>query len=88
VVPEQISSAVTTGKWEKFLSDMAGQKDAAERDRKSDRFMSGIRKFSIFLVEAAKNGPADVHFEKDAPRQWSRSRKSTSTKRRTPKAKA
>ena len=65
VVPEQISSAVTTGKWEKFLSDMAGQRDEAERDKKSQRFMSGIRKFSIFLVDAAKNGPANVVFEKE-----------------------
>ena len=87
VVPEQIASAVTTGKWEKFLSDMAGQRDDAERARKSDRFMSGIRKFSIFLVEAARNGPADVVFEKEAPRQWSKGKKTAPTKRRTPKAK-
>ncbi len=70
VVPEQISSAVTTGKWEKFLSDMAGQKDEAERDRKSQRFMSGIRKFSIFLVDAAKNGRRDVVFEKEPAGAW------------------
>ena len=69
VVPEQIASAVTTGKWEKFLSDMAGQQDEAERARKSERFMSGIRKFSVFLVDAAKNGPADVHFERETPRK-------------------
>ena len=66
VVPEQIASAVTTGKWEKFLSDMAGQKDEAARDAKSERFMEGIRRFSVFLVDAAKNGPA-VQFEKEAP---------------------
>ena len=68
VVPEQIASAVTTGKWEKFLSDMAAQQDAPTRDQKSARFMSGIRKFSIFLVDAAKNGPAGVHFEKETPK--------------------
>ena len=67
VVPEQIASAVTTGKWEKFLSDMAAQKDAAAREQKSARFMSGIRKFSVFLVDAAKNAPADVRFEREAP---------------------
>jgi len=67
VVPEQIASAVTTGKWEKFLSDMAGQKDEAARAAKSDRFMNGIRRFSVFLVEAAKNGPS-VRFEKDTPK--------------------
>jgi len=67
VVPEQIASAVTTGKWEKFLSDMAGQKDEAARAAKSDRFMNGIRRFSVFLVEAAQNGPR-VQFEKDTPK--------------------
>ena len=58
VVPEQIASAVTTGKWEKFLSDMAAQKDEAARDQKSARFMDGIRRFSAFLVDAAQHGPA------------------------------
>ena len=58
---------MTTGKWEKFLSDMAVQRDEAERTAKSERFMSGIRRFSTFLVEAAKNGPRDVRFEKEAP---------------------
>ena len=74
---EQIASAVTTGKWEKFLSDMAGQQDEAQRSLKSERFMSGIRRFSVFLVDAAKNGPQDVHFEKDTPRRR------TGTARRT-----
>lgn len=69
VVPEQIASAVTTGKWEKFLSDMAAQSDVAQRAAKSERFMSGIRRFSIFLVDAAKAAPKDVHFEKDAPKK-------------------
>jgi len=66
VVPQQIASAVTTGKWEKFLSDMAAQKDEAARDQKSARFMEGIRRFSMFLVDAAKNGPA-VQFAREAP---------------------
>ena len=75
VVPEQIASAVTTGKWEKFLSDMAGQHDIAARDQKSARFMSGIRRFSIFLVDAAKSAPADVHFERDTPKKRTYARK-------------
>ena len=83
VVPEQIASAVTTGKWEKFLSDMASQRDEAERARKSDRFMSGIRRFSVFLVDAAKSAPADVRFEREAPKQWKRGKSSVGTKRRT-----
>ena len=66
VVPEQIASAVTTGKWEKFLSDMAGQPDDRLRNQKSERFMQGIRRFSAFLVDAARAAPGDVRFEKEA----------------------
>ena len=80
VVPEQIASAVTTGKWEKFLSDMAGQRDEAARTQKSRRFMDGIRRFSVFLVDAAKNGPADVRFEKDPPKQWRAAKKPSARK--------
>ena len=80
VVPEQIASAVTTGKWEKFLSDMAAQKDEAARQAKSDRFMNGIRRFSVFLVEAAKNGPRDVRFEKDVPKKRTYARRPTAKK--------
>ncbi len=67
VVPVQISSAVTTGKWEKALSEMAVNADLSARTAKEERFMSGIRKFSIFLVDAAKQASPSVHFEKEAP---------------------
>lgn len=81
VVPEQISSAVTTGKWEKALSAMASYRDEATRNAKSERFMQGIHRFSWFLVEAAKNGRRDIHFEKEAPRKYAQknggSRKAT-----------
>ena len=92
VVPEQIASAVTTGKWEKFLSDMANQKDDALRDQKSQRFMSGIRRFSQFLVDAAKAGPRDVRFEKEAApkkravRRAGPARRSTGTRSKKPAA--
>ena len=65
VVPEQISSAVTTGKWEKALSAMAGFEDTELRNAKSARFLDGINKFSIFLVDAARNASAAVRFEDD-----------------------
>ena len=65
VVPEQISSAATTGKWEKALSAMAGFEDAELRSAKSARFRQGIDRFSVFLVEAAINARTDVHFESD-----------------------
>ena len=79
VVPEQIASAVTTGKWEKFLSDMAGQKDEDARSAKSARFMDGIRRFSVFLVDAAKHGPA-VQFEREAPKKRKTTRRAAPRK--------
>jgi len=84
VVPEQISSAVTTGKWEKALSAMAAFKDEEMRTAKSDRFMQGIRKFSIFLVDAAKNAPRDVHFEREVPKKYAAKR--TAARKAAPKA--
>lgn len=65
MVPEQISSAVTTGKWEKALSAMAGFQDAQLRGAKSERFLQGIDRFSIFLVDAARNARTDVQFENE-----------------------
>ena len=66
VVPVQISSAVTTGKWEKALAEMASFSDETARRAKSDRFMSGIRRFSVFLVDAARHASPAVRFEKEA----------------------
>jgi len=67
VVPPQISSAVTTGKWEKFLAEMSAFPDPSARAPKVDRFMSGIRRFSQFLVDSAHTAPTNVRFEKEAP---------------------
>ena len=80
VVPEQISSAVTTGKWEKALSAMAGFEDTALRDAKSARFLDGINKFSIFLVDAARNARGDVRFESD----FKPTRKASGARRKPP----
>ena len=77
VVPEQISSAVTTGKWEKALKAMAGFEDIDLRNAKSARFLDGINKFSIFLVDAAKNGRMDVKFESDYKPKRTVSKRST-----------
>ena len=66
---------------------MAGQTDQAQRNAKSQRFMSGIRRFSIFLVDAAKNAPRDIHFEKDTPTRRTAYRKAGTAKRTTRKKK-
>ena len=65
IVPEQIASAATTGKWEKALSAMAGFNDPALRNAKSARFLDGIHKFSIFLVDAARAASPTVQFENE-----------------------
>ncbi len=62
VTPDQIASPVTTGKWEKALYDMAANSDPELREAKAARFMSGIRKFAVFLVDAAQNANASVNF--------------------------
>ena len=77
VAPEQIASAATTGKWEKALNDMAANPDAALRAQKRDRFLLGIRRFAIFLVDAAKTAPANVRFEREEPRQKKRPARKT-----------
>lgn len=76
VVPEQISSAVTTGKWEKALSAMAGFDDVELRGAKSARFLDGINKFSIFLVDAARAANSTVQFENEFPKKRRSTRKS------------
>ena len=72
VVPEQISSAATTGKWEKALSAMAGFSDPELRSAKSARFLDGINKFSIFLVDAARSASPSVRFENEFPQKKKR----------------
>ncbi len=64
VAPAQIASPATTGKWEKALFDMANNPAPESRAAKADRFMSGIRKFAVFLVDAAKSADANVQFER------------------------
>ncbi len=52
VVPEQLSSPETTGRWEKGLADIArGAMDPA-------RFMDSIRRYCAFLCQAADGAPA------------------------------
>ena len=69
VAPVEITSAVTTGRWEKALSDLAAVPDVEQRMAKADRFMQGIRRFSMFLVEAAKTAPAEVRFPPEEHRK-------------------
>ena len=68
VAHEQLTSAVLTGKWEKALSVMARETDAAARAQLSQRFMEGIRRYAQFLVDDVKTGQTQVQFEKEERR--------------------
>ena len=54
VMPEEMTSAITTGKWERALSRMALISDKSEMERKEKRFMESIQRFCIYLVDYAK----------------------------------
>lgn len=63
IVPQELSSPETTGRWEMALDKITdGKQDAG-------RFMDSIRKFSTFLVNYARNNRANVTFPDDARRK-------------------
>ena len=68
VAPEELTSPVVTGRWEKSLAVMARENDPAAMAQLSGRFMEGIRRFAAFLVEQAKTAAPDVAFEPEARR--------------------
>ena len=59
ILPAEITSPETTGRWEKGLVSIS------EGGLTADRFMGSIEKFVRFLVENAQNSPKDVVFEKE-----------------------
>ncbi len=62
VVPDELKSPQTTGKWEKGLSSVSKGK------MKDERFMGSIKKFVYFLVNDAYSSKTDVVFEKEERR--------------------
>lgn len=69
VTPAQITSPATTGKWEKALYDLANNPDEVSRTAKAERFMSGIGRFAVFLVDAARQADSRVEFERTPPKK-------------------
>ena len=62
VVPEELSSAETTGRWELALDRITrGEQDAA-------KFMDSIRKFSTFLVSYARDNSKPAVFPEEVRR--------------------
>lgn len=62
VVPEELRSPQTTGKWEKGLSSIAKGKMTEER------FLESIRRYVRFLVADAAEHKKEVVFEAERPR--------------------
>ena len=75
IAPEELTSPILTGKWEKSLAVMARENDESALDALSGRFMEGISRFAAFLVDQAKDAPQDVAFDPEE-RKKTRSGKS------------
>jgi len=54
LLPEEITSATTTGKWERALSRIA------EGKMEPEKFRASIMRFSAYLVQQARTAPAGV----------------------------
>lgn len=59
LVPEEIASPVTTGKWEQALEEIV------KGEREPERFMAGIRRLTVFLVEDALKSRKEVDFPRE-----------------------
>ena len=79
VAPEDLTSPVITGRWEKALSGMAKQPVSTDASAMADRFMEGIHKFAAFLVEQGKTAP-EMQFEKEEYKKKGRKTASSSSK--------
>ncbi len=71
IAPEEMTSAVTTGKWERALSKMARLTAADEMNAREERFMDSIRRFSTYLVDFAIHKAPAARFPEEA-RQMSK----------------
>ena len=77
VAPEELTSPIITGRWEKSLSLMARERDPQAMAQLSGRFMEGIRRFAAFLVEQARNAAPEVEFEPEERRRGKGTRRKT-----------
>lgn len=69
VVPNELKSAETTGKWEKGLSSIAKGK------MENEKFMASIKRYVYFLVDNAEKSYTNVIFPAEKKRKKSGSRK-------------
>ena len=71
IMPEEIASPETTGRWEKALDEITSGKQDPER------FMEGICKLSAFLVQYAQTNQKQAQFPEDEQRKkkWAKAGK-------------
>jgi len=62
IVPEELKSPVTTGKWEKGLTKIA------KGELEADKFMESIRRFVAYIVNSAGKSSGKVVFEQEKRR--------------------
>ena len=84
IVPPEITSAETTGKWERYLSELAKVHDSAAGEAKAQRFIGSISRFSAFLVDNARTGSANIHFEREPYKPVARRAGGTGSARLSP----
>ncbi len=65
VAPEEMTSALTTGKWERALTRMAKITDDDEMRLREQKFMDSIRRFCVYLVDYAQQKAPPVAFPKE-----------------------
>ncbi len=83
IAPEELTSPILTGKWEKSLSVMARENSSQALEGLSGRFMEGINRFAAFLVDQAKSAPEDVAFDPEERRTAKGGRKKASAVKKT-----
>ncbi len=79
VAPPEMTSALTTGKWERALAKLARLSVQDEIAEKRERFMNSIRAYSAFLIDHAFTKAPDVSFPRE---QYQKERTKTNAKRR------
>ena len=68
VAPDEITSAETTGRWERALSKMSKIREKEIMDEKEMKFMKSIQRFCVYLVDYAKKTAPRAKF----PDEWTK----------------
>ena len=78
IVPPELASAITTGKWERALLRIS------KGEMEPERFMQSIHRFVLYLCQQAQT-PTGVVFEKSPPKKTTRKTSGTQKRKTTAK---